>query len=56
MENKKIEVRPFHESIVGVINDADTMELEILAQILKMTEIPENHDDILTAWTQKIEK
>ncbi len=43
--------RPFHETIVDVINSvADPKETEMLRNLIVMTKIPKNHDNIAVAW------
>ena len=52
-DGKKIELRPFHETIVDFLNSiqGDT-GLSFVAELLKSTKIPENHDAVIDAWVQ----
>ncbi len=44
-------LKPFHESVVEAIHRASTEEqLRCLGELIKETEITENHDEILAAW------
>lgn len=45
-------LKPFHESIVDALNDADSAaDVSILGQKMIMkTKIPKNHDAIVEAW------
>ena len=46
--------RPFHETIVDAIGRANTYgELQLLAQLIKATKVPKNHDEIIAAWKQR---
>jgi len=46
--------RPFHETIVEAIQNASDAELHILAKLIKRTNIPKNHDQIIAAWTWRV--
>ena len=55
--DEKIEVLPFHESIIGLIDRAtDDEELRTLGRTIKETEILENHDEIIAAWRKKVKE
>ncbi|OGL77119.1 hypothetical protein A3E97_03470 [Candidatus Uhrbacteria bacterium RIFCSPHIGHO2_12_FULL_47_12] len=45
--------RPFHESIIEVLVFANGSQLTILADLIKRTAIPKNHDAIIAAWTRR---
>lgn len=46
--------RPFHETIVDAINWAFThSEMAGLADLIKATSIPKNHDEIIAAWEKR---
>lgn len=42
--------KPFHESIVDTIDNAELHQMPLLAQIIKTTKIPKGHDTIIEAW------
>ncbi|MFA6588303.1 MAG: hypothetical protein WCT08_04485 [Patescibacteria group bacterium] len=46
-------LKPFHESIVDVIQNALWFELQGLSKLLLVTKIPKNHDAIIEAWTRR---
>lgn len=46
--------RPFHETIIPVIQCASSRELEFLAPLIKATKIPKDHYAIVTAWRRRI--
>jgi hypothetical protein len=47
--------RPFHETIVTMIRRSSRdVELECLARLIKITKIPEGHDEIIMAWRERI--
>jgi len=48
MTAKKL--RPFHESIVQRINEADANQLKEIASLLETTLVPKNHTQIIIAW------
>ncbi len=48
MTAKKL--RPFHESIVQRIKEADVIQLEGIAALLETTLVPKNHTEIIIAW------
>jgi hypothetical protein len=52
--NEKIELTPFHESIVSTINMAGIGEMQGLAYLIRGTKIPKNHDAIVAAWQKRI--
>jgi hypothetical protein len=44
-------LRPFHETIVKAIRKCVTRdEFDIVADLIKATKIPKNHDKISSAW------
>ena len=45
--------RPFHETIVDAIRFTSAKELELLADLIKGTKIPKNHDQIIAAWKNR---
>ena len=45
--------KPFHESVVDAINDADPLDLRIIGSIIVATKVPEGHDEIIAAWGAK---
>ena len=45
--------KPFHESIVEAISGASAGEMRILASLLRQTKVPNNHDQIIQAWTNR---
>jgi len=49
-------LKPFHESVVDVINHADAEGFDTLAQLIKETKIPKGHDAIAIAWTERCEE
>lgn len=49
--------KPFHESIIDVINALVTVEdVGVIAVLLRITVIPEDHDKIIEAWTAKLKQ
>lgn len=50
---KRVAKRPFHETIVDAIRGASSEELEFLATLIKATDIPKGHDEIIAAWDQR---
>jgi hypothetical protein len=50
------ELKPFDESIVDVIDGISVVAafLAVLADIIKRTKIPKNHDAIAEAWMKKM--
>lgn len=46
-------LRPFHETIVDVINSASGDGLETLMSLVSKTKIPANHDAIIEAFNEK---
>lgn len=51
---EQIATRPFHETIVEAIRRASSAELECLATLIKATEVPKGHDEIIAAWNERI--
>lgn len=50
---KQTKLRPFHETIVDAIREAETFtSLETLGSLIENTKIPENHGAIITAWKE----
>lgn len=49
-----IQLKPFHESIVPVINMAEVGTMQTLAYLIRETKIPKNHDAIVAAWQKRI--
>jgi hypothetical protein len=47
------EKKPIHESIVGLIEEADPAELKLYGRVLFRTSIPRGHDEILKAWRRR---
>lgn len=45
--------RPFHQTVVSAINRVSSTELECLAWLIKATDIPAGHDDIIAAWDKR---
>jgi len=45
---------PFHKTIVNAISWASNSELECLAELIKVTKIPANHDEIIRAWKRRV--
>lgn len=52
--NEKIELMPFHESIVPTINTAEVGTMQALSYLIRGTKIPKNHDAIVAAWQKRI--
>lgn len=50
------ELKPFHESIINIIDSCFEEDLHLLANIIQSTKIPANHDAIITAWRKKAEE
>lgn len=50
------ERKPFHESVVDtiryVVESTGMSEMALLAKLIKETDIPKGHDDILATWNQ----
>ncbi len=44
---------PFHESIIKIIKEASGETMLSLVDLIKITEIPRNHDEIITAWNTR---
>ncbi len=61
-EPQKTELKPFHESIVDLIRNlkvdspGDWPRLNQLAEIIKSTKIPKNHDEIIAAWQEQVQR
>lgn len=53
-EEKKY--RPFHESVIEIIQIASYEELTCIGMILRSTKIPKNHDAIIEAWQKRRNK
>ena len=59
--SRQAELKPFHESIVRIINGVGVDEapfssydmMRVLAILLKETKIPKGHDEIIAAWKAK---
>lgn len=45
--------RPFHETVVDAIRIASSVELQFLGSIIRETNIPGNHDQIIAAWNKR---
>lgn len=55
METEQVAKRPFHETIVNAIRRASTRrELKCLAALIKETDIPQGHVEIIAAWNQRL--
>lgn len=54
--SKKVERRPFHETVVDIIAKCWHEDEEFLAELINATKIPKNHDAIIAAWQQFQEK
>lgn len=53
MTEEIVQRRPFHETIVDVLESVrHHKELRPLGTLIKETEVPKNHDEIITAWNQ----
>ncbi len=49
--------RPFHETIVDAITTINSYdELNLMARLIKATKIPKGHDEITTAWNQRMKE
>ncbi|TSC80072.1 MAG: hypothetical protein G01um101429_276 [Parcubacteria group bacterium Gr01-1014_29] len=44
---------PFHETIVEVIGRASSRDLECLGALIKATNVPKGHDEIIAAWEKR---
>ena len=53
MKNK---FRPFHETILNAIRQATVAGIHALAPLVIETIIPENHDEILSAWKERCQE
>jgi hypothetical protein len=52
-----METKPFHESIVSAIKKAKTPEaLDTLADLVKKTKIPKDHEEIRKAFASQAKK
>lgn len=49
-------LKPFHESIVKIIEKCHEHEASLLASLIKSTIITENHDAIISAWKKRMMK
>jgi len=48
--------RPFHESIVGAIMNAATIDqMRLLDNLINQTKIPKGHDEIARVWREKMQ-
>ncbi len=47
-------LKPYHESVVDVINQAQVHELDILASLLKATKLPKGHEEVAEAWNRRL--
>ena len=50
---EQIATRPFHEVIVEVIRRASSAQLECLATLIKATNVPKGHDEIIVVWNKR---
>ncbi len=48
--------RPFHETVVEEIYRASSSELELLGRLIKATQIPRGHNEIIKAWRHQWQK
>jgi|SRR3989338_4594126 len=70
-ESTKTELKPFHESVVDLINDVGKEKLEttilssfidplhklrMLGTMLVVTKIPKGHDDIIASWQAQCQR
>ncbi|MFH1112004.1 MAG: hypothetical protein V1712_02950 [Patescibacteria group bacterium] len=57
-KEQKTKRRPFHETIIDAIRNASSLKsndpLMCLAKLIKETEIPKGHDEIIAAWNQRL--
>jgi len=50
-----VKPKPFHESVIPAINDCSVLlVLDHLAGLIKTTNIPKNHDAIISAWQKRV--
>ena len=52
----QLKLKPFHESVVDAINCAGVADLHVLAELIKRTKIPKNHDAIALEWADQHKK
>ena len=52
----QLKLKPFHESVVDAINCAGVADLHVLAELIKRTKIPKNHDAIALEWADRRKK
>lgn len=45
--------KPFHESIIPIIEKADMRDLGLIGGIIIATKIPKGHDAMIAAWQKK---
>jgi hypothetical protein len=45
-----VEPKPFHESILGIIEKAGLLDLGLIGNIIIATKVPKGHDEIIAAW------
>lgn len=53
--------RPFHETIVDIIDSltspaTERQIIELVANLIKQTKIPKNHDVIIVAWRKLLQR
>lgn len=46
--------KPFHESILGLLQGADALDLRVLGDVIVATKVPKGHDEIIDAWTSRV--
>ena len=51
---RKIKTQAFHEVIVELIDTATPTGMVYLADVIKATSIPKNHDNIIEAWKTRL--
>jgi hypothetical protein len=45
--------KPFHESVVELIEKSSSNDLQLMGILLTRTYIPSGHDEIIAAWTKR---
>ena len=53
MTEQAVKRRPFHESIVDVIQHASYSDMRCLGTLINETKIPKGHDEISAAWNRR---
>lgn len=54
MSAQKSEPKPFHQSVIDFIKQADENDMLAVAGLIKLTCIPDGYAEIQAAWTERL--